>query len=525
MNFLSNAWNGVKDWWNNSGPGTFDNPMSPYAKSNTDFWGSPTSTSMAGMNNAFVQNNPQYQYYTTDDYGNKTSGMTTPSAPVPSMTSYVDENVQTPSQRISATNIATNPVNFSVGGGDTVDSSLLSGSNMSDAMKAYDSASTNFASGKSTATPTDAYMGSLYNAYQYTPEQLQMKQQDMKLGADVVTEQLSQERKIREMQINGEITKEQAAPMIQDIRDRSNARLADLNASRAYNAIPLSMAELQRQNSIQGLTALSPFYSPQTLTPGTSLVNPQGQVFIGPDGLPTSGVTQNNQGAIMGSAVQSGLNARQEAFNYGIQNGLDQQLAAGVIKSPNSGDYYISDAQLPPSAINRVGTASGRSGIAYVPKENVGNVQSLDTAIGQMTNLHTLANQYLTPGIFGRIKGMTTNQINSYLQLDPGWAKFNAVRLNAINYLKGLAQGGGFRTNQSEIDTAANSLTDIQDNLESANAKIQTAVENLDRAFKEYLPTHKDTQLNAPTQKSGAGSVSIGNNGFKLVNGKWVVTQ
>ncbi len=215
-------------------------------------------------------------------------------------------------------------------------------------------------------------------------------------------------------------------------------------------------------------------------------------------------------GAVMGQAGVADQTLRQQAYNYGTQAGLPQPIASAVVKTPFTGDYFISGSQVPGGMEAIATSASGRSGVAYVPQANVPNIQQLDIVLSQTKRLSDLAAQYLTPGFLGRLKGMTTNQISSFLQLDPGWAKFNQARLSAIDYLKGLAQGGGFRTTQSEIDTAQQSLTDITDSFDSSKAKIETAVQNIDNAFKEYLPTHQDTNISTWFNATGGSSSGTG---------------
>lgn len=184
------------------------------------------------------------------------------------------------------------------------------------------------------------------------------------------------------------------------------------------------------------------------------------------------------------------------AYSTAIAHGLPPPIAGATITSSVTGDTYVSGQMLSNSALQTEANAlAGKSGIPFVPATNVGNVQQLDVVMSQLGELSLLTKQTLTPGLLGRIEGMTTNQLQSYFETSPVWAKFNAVRLSAINYLKAMAQGGGFRTNQSEINTASDSIANSSDNLESAQAKIQTALTNLNIAYKTFVPTHTDTTL------------------------------
>jgi hypothetical protein len=57
-------------------------------------------------------------------------------------------------------------------------------------------------------------------------------------------------------------------------------------------------------------------------------------------------------------------------------------------------------------------------------------------------------------------------------------------------------------------------LTDIQDNLESANAKIGAALTNIDIAFKQYVPTHQSTVIDSGQQSHTNGQTNSAVNDY-----------
>lgn len=426
----------------------------------------------------------------------------------------------------------------------------------------------------------------LYTSSLYSPAQQQMISQNADLTAQINNIKLAQTAQAQHLFSNGQLSSQDALNFYNDVNNKAGATLGNLQAQQGILAASMTAAGLNQQNQIAAYQGVGNLINAgqTSVAPGSTVYNPytpgatyQGagaspaqilsqaqtlysndqatgtthyasngqpdwnyyqalasQQFSNPNGNSqaqglnssstgqTAGTTQPQ--AIVGNAVASAQNIKQQSYAYALNAGATPVTAQAVDQTPFSTDYYIDGTQTGNLSQAQINADSAKTGISYVPSQFVPNVKSLDTALAQQANLASLANQYLTPGLLGRLKGLTTNQINSYLELDPGWAKFNAVRLSAIDYLKGLAQGGGFRTNQSEIDTAENALTDITDNLGSAQAKITTAVTNLDTAFKQYLPTHKDTniqqllsgQLAAPSYQARTSSSS--SNPFDISN-------
>lgn len=457
-----------------------------------------------------------------------------------------------------------NPISFNPSPVNTVGSNLLSNASTSDATTAYNSALSNFQSGNSTATPTDQYMNQVYSQSQYTPQETAALQQYADVTNRINQTTLSERRQIQQLKEDGSLTTDQANSFSQESQRRSDQQLADLAVQQQGASLSLGVLGQIRGNNLQALQNISPFYNPQQIAPGSTLGNAQGQTFnqgngasqqtilssamqlaqadqaagtaqYNPDGSLNlqhyvqvaqsfyGGQSQGANAFAQGGQSQGGQvnpsygaqgsqpqysaqpGAVASPYQYALNAGLQPTVAGAVTQSPVTGDYYISGSKLPAGQENAANVQGGKTGISFVPAANVPNIQQLDTAIGQMQQLSQLAPQYLSSGLLGRIKGLTTNQLQSFLQTDPGWAKFNAVRLQAIDYLKGLAQGGGFRTTQSEIDTAANSILDISDNIESAQAKMDTAMKNINIAYKEYLPSHQDFNI---TLGTGAKSQS-----------------
>lgn len=434
------------------------------------------------------------------------------------------------------------PVNYSIGTNPTIGSGSFAPATTNDALSARQDAANGMLNGTSNGVPSTSFLQGLYSNYQNAAQDYTNS------NAALNSQRLAQLNAVESAYTQGGMSTSGRDAAINDINQRFGNTASTL--------------EVGNQAASANMDAYSRFYStfmqPQSVAPGNSLVTPTGQtVYQGngaapatvmstaqqlaqmamqsgtmqynPDGTPNlqpyleqaqnyygthqmlgSGMGGSNPGAMTqqpapGQNSAPTGNVAQDSYSYGIQAGLPPTLAGAVTIAPNSGDYYISGAKTGGIPDQAVTAQSGRSGIGYVPASNVPNIQQLDTAIGQMKNVYALAQQYLSPGLMGRIKGLTTNQLQTFFQTDPGWANFNSVRLQAIDYLKGLAQGGGFRTTQSEIDTAANSLVNISDNLESANAKMGTAMKNINLAFREYLPTHQDVTLGAQ-QSTGSNS-------------------
>ncbi len=547
----------MNDFFNNIGSGiSLGRALNPNKQSQTDyihgFDPAPVSSDyIHGFDLARTNTAPSS---TLDQYG-QVVGDNSPSA-------------------VSARYSAMNPQNLNVPVGNSYDSSILnSGASPTSLNNLQGSMYQDMTTGKNTdLIPSDSLLQQIYNTKQYSPEEQQGLQNLSDINTQITATQLAARRQIKDLQENGMITKEQASAFLSEAQRRSDAQLADLAVGQTAATNNLGVLAAIRNNQLgayqtlfdmtKGSTTLSPgqglynamgtqvagaagiapqvtslasqLYS-QALASGTAITNPQtGQPDMSaylqqasqltglplPQGTissPSYGGAQMNQGG--GDNFATTGNETNQAYQYALSKGLQPAIAGAVVQSPITGDTYISGQRLPSGLAAQTNTQSGRTGIAYVPPENVPNIQQLDIALGQMKNIWELAQKKLTPGFLGRLQGLTTNKINAFLQTDPDWKQFTSLRLQAIDYLKGLAQGGGFRTTESEINTAANSIADISDNLESAKSSMDMAMKNINLAYKEYLPTHNNITLeqlsgNTPTQSS------IGSSGSNVIQTK-----
>jgi hypothetical protein len=430
----------------------------------------------------------------------------------------------------SSTNpyIAPKPVNFSSGStSDTVDANTLNGANAGDANTAYNNASNDFLSGTSGKTPTDSYMQSLYNSYQYTPEELAAKQQDQKLAADIITNQLQAVRQVNDAKLSGGMTTSGAEQAMQEIQRKANVDLANLNASRAYNAIPLSMAELQRQNNIQGLAALSPFYTPRELPIGTPLVNAQGQTFVSAyggtgTGLDTTGTTGVNTGSgTYGSNGYGNINAIPSTIRYSIKTGQ-----VGGQDLP-----YIDADMLPQNLLPGAKLAGGPAGVPVLDQNGKNALNAAQQILSIVDASKLLAMRNLGGGTWGRVSDSAKSWLNNFLQFNPDLSNFDQLRDAASKATTALAggTGSGFRMNMGIIEAAIGNLPRASDNLETALTRADALGTQILNGLQPVFPQVSQGKYGnllqsnyTGNQSGGNSSVSIGNSNFKLINGKWV---
>ena len=230
-----------------------------------------------------------------------------------------------------------------------------------------------------------------------------------------------------------------------------------------------------------------------------------GNVYTGLSSEAKKDMENASQGNVPGGTV--GGNIAQQTYSAVLSRGVNPAIASAGTAMPVTGDLFIDGSKIQDSQLRDLASRqSGTTGVPYIPADAVPSIKDADLAMGQMQQMFAMADKMLTPGMFGRIKGLTGNKLEAVLQTDPEWGKFAQVRLNAINYLKSMAQGGGFRTNDAEIQNAIASLVEMADNKETALTKINYAASNIDRKIREWIPYHKDTKL---SQSSGSSSSVI----------------
>lgn len=135
-----------------------------------------------------------------------------------------------------------------------------------------------------------------------------------------------------------------------------------------------------------------------------------------------------------------------------------------------------------------------------------GDVQALGTIDGAKQDLNLFsqtADKLLSPGLLGRIKGLTTNQLQQFTQTNPDWRQFQTLRSGIIKSIQGIASGApGLRVTGAELAAGAEALPNSADNLESA----QTAVDT----FKKLLDVNRNVLLRGNANQANNTSGSTG---------------
>jgi phage baseplate assembly protein gpV len=179
---------------------------------------------------------------------------------------------------------------------------------------------------------------------------------------------------------------------------------------------------------------------------------------------------------------------------------LVQKYAESLSTVP--GSQYINADRIPKAQEDAIKIQAAGSKIPVLTGAEVSGLKSIDVIFQNLADLSTLSSQLLDSGLMGRIKGLTGNQLAAMMQTDPRFANFQQARDTAIKTVQALAggAGSGLRLNVGEIDTAANSLPNITDNLEYATEKINGLKRLLTNQLIETLPNIQQT----------AGSVASG---------------
>jgi len=302
------------------------------------------------------------------------------------------------------------------------------------------------------------------------------------------------------------------ANAFQDIQSKGNLMLAQGNVTQMGQALGFMNDSITKQLAmVPGLVNVQQTADGSIVgfiqnkltgqvTP-TNFGNPAMGTFTGGNPGGSNGMITGGNSTQSGYAPQS---VSQQTYSNAIQAGVNPSIAGAAVQTPYSGDMFIDGSNLNAQQTTIAVNQQGKNGIPLLTSAQADGVRKGDQAIGALGQMSTMADQLLGSGFFGRLAGMTTNQVQAFLQTSPEWAKFNQVRTQAISYLKSMAQGGGFRTTGTEIDNAANSLVDISDNKESAQVKISSALKNIDTALNEVLPNHKATDLSSVIAKQQA---------------------
>lgn len=422
----------------------------------------------------------------------------------------------------------------------TYPSSVLSGqSNANTLQNTYNNKTQDLMNGtNNNLVPSDSLYGQVANKIfqtsQYTPEESQQLQNYADLNSRITATQLADRRQIKQLQEDGQLTKEQAAGFISESQRRADAQLADLAVAQTASSNTLDVLGKIRGNQLTAYQNLSSMLKPEQVSPGSTLYNPiTGNMYQGNGASPQTIVStaqnlkQNDQmtgqlrltpqGTVddnyyyqqaqqlystQGGTVdgQSGGMSGGQSYGTGQTGQIPQQVQTYL---QASGGQYINSEKVPADQLNLVKTLASQNGVPVLTGDEVSKMRSIDVTQNNLQQLQGVTSQILGSGLTGRTIGALWNSISSGLQLNPNISSFNAYRDTAINTIQALAggTGSGFRLNQGEINTAVGNLPTINDNLETAQKKISLVSGFLEKWKTELLQGNQGTS--SGSQSSG----------------------
>lgn len=197
------------------------------------------------------------------------------------------------------------------------------------------------------------------------------------------------------------------------------------------------------------------------------------------------------------------------ANGNGAYSNIDQQYQQYIDKS-SDGVPYVDQTRLQNMTPYQKQIASqqyANAGIRVLDPGDVSALGTIDAAKQDLTLFSNAANNLLSLGLFGRIKGYTTNQLAQLAQTNPDWRQFQTLRTGLIKSIQGVASGApGLRVTGAELSNAADALPNSFDNKESAQKAITT--------FSNLLNTNRNILLrgSAPgaTKSTAGGWSSLG---------------
>jgi len=176
------------------------------------------------------------------------------------------------------------PNNFTVQTPTNISSSSTNpNTTIQDAMNAQAKAASAALGGTGNGTPSDSlvsqWIQSLYNAKLYSPEQQQALGQYSTASSGLIADQLAETRQIQALQENGTITQAQSDQMIQDTKNRYNNIISTDTAGQSSASLALQTLGLLQQNQVGALQSIGSAILPQSVAPGSSLMNSLGQTI------------------------------------------------------------------------------------------------------------------------------------------------------------------------------------------------------------------------------------------------------
>lgn len=433
-----------------------------------------------------------------------------------------------------------NPQTFQVPTTGSIDSTSLGKTSPGALQDALDAKQLALRNGTNpNSIPSDGYyqqslQQNLYNdvgAYsKYSPEEQQLLQQKSNNDAKIYNTQLAERRQIKQLQEDGQMTKEQAAAFISESQRRADAQNADQAGLGMFYNSSLDVLGKIRGNQLTAAQTQYGMLQPTQVAPGSSLYNPITGVQYQGTGASPQGIFQASQTLKTNDQMTGNLHLTPQGTvddNYYYQQ-AQAQLSGGR-GTPNgqvsnntggnnsqipqqvqtylkaSGGQYVNADKVPTNQQDLVKQLSAENGVPYLETGQVQKIQSIDVTNDNLTQLNGVASRILGSGLTGKTIGATWNIISSVLQLNPEISSFNAFRDTAINTIQALAggAGSGLKINQGEINTAVGNLPKITDNLETAQKKIEL-VQGFMNKWKSEILTGTPGVTPPPDSKSGS---------------------
>lgn len=317
----------------------------------------------------------------------------------------------------------------------------------------------------------------LYNTSLYSPDQLQGIQSLSDINSKVFATQLADQRMIKQLQENGQLTKGQAADFTSESTRRNNADLANLAVAQNAQANSNGVLADYQKNSVDSLSTLLGSLKGEAIAPGSSVFNPiTGVQYQGNGGSPQ---------AILGYAQQLIANDQSQ--------GTLRMTPTGEIDT----NYYQSAAQQ-----------------AFSGGQGLGNNQ---TPQPQGDNQLTQIAQALVSGT------LSPSNIPQGLN--------QATVLNAANQLSMQTTGQPFDANKAQANYAATqaALTQNATTFRALSAAQSTAVSHLDDLQNYFNALPASSKTGAPAVNGisnwvasnfGSGSVQSYNTTLQAARGE-----
>ncbi len=194
------------------------------------------------------------------------------------------------------------------------------------------------------------------------------------------------------------------------------------------------------------------------------------------------------------ATIQDGIDhTAQWLSNHYVGNGQQSNIPAQLqpaLETTSNGVPYLNQDKIPSNFENYAQTFSSQSNIPILTGDEVGKMRSIDVTSQNLQQMGQVLPKILGSGFWGRLKGLSINPGESFLQTNQILSSFQTYRDTAINAIQALAggSGSGFRLNQAEINTATSNLPTINDNLETAQNKLAIVQSFLNKWQNQLLP-------------------------------------